>query len=311
MQRGHIDGPAVSQATLDHLASAISTEPDARARLEAARGRVHAWLGHPDQAAAAYTAALVVEARPDTFHQLTELPRSPAVDAAVLQACPTVRPNIDANNVIDFVDTCLTAAHGEPTRLQWDGVSQDLVAHRTEMDRRAAEAERLAAEAKRKAAEEAAKAAEDAAKQEQYAAAAVFAAGTCSFGDCAHKGWEIRAKDGTIRVSCNFGDCLAKGWETRFPDGKTARTSCNFGECMVKGWETRYPDGQTARTSCNFGECATKGWETRLPDGNTARTSCNFSECYVKGWETRLPDGRNIRCSCNFGECLKKGTECR
>ncbi|MCX4246575.1 hypothetical protein [Paraliomyxa miuraensis] len=317
VQRGRVNGEGLASSTISHLGDAIAAEPDATASLELARGHVHTWIGQYDEAVACYVASLRADQQLSTFLEMLLLPHSPAVNAAVLEACPELRAQVDPSQVPDFVEACLAAAGGDSKRLEWKGVKKDLVAHRTEMDRRAEEErirqeeERIRQEEeRRRAEEEAAAAAALAAKQAQYTVAAVFAAGDCSFGDCMHKGWEIRTDEGTIRVTCNFGECLTKGWEARFPDGGTARTSCNFGECMTKGWETRFPDGETARTSCNFGECATKGWETRLPDGGTARTSCNFGECYTKGWETRLPDGGGVRCSCNFGDCLGKGTSC-
>ncbi len=310
VQRGTVNGPALARSTLDHLGEAITAEPDAKASLELARGHVYAWTGEPDQAVAAYAASLAVDPQMSTFAEMAQLPHTPAVDGAVLEACPGMRKQVEEPLLPDFVEVCLQAAGGDSSRLKWDGIKKDLVAHRKEMDRRAEEERKRAEEERKRAEEEAALAAAEAAKQAQYVTAAVFAAGDCSFGDCMHKGWEIRTDAGTIRVSCNFGECLTKGWEASFPDGTRARTSCNFGECMTKGWETDFPDGSRARTSCNFGECATKGWDTSLPSGGTARTSCNFGECYTKGWETSLPDGGRVRCDCNFGDCLQKGTSC-
>jgi hypothetical protein len=310
VQRGKVNGPALARSALDHLGEAITAEPAATASLELARGHVHAWLGSPDEAVVAYVASLAADPQMSTFVEMLALSHTPAVDAAVLDACPGMRTKVDSAQLADFIEACLQAAGGDSSKLKWDGIKKDLVAHRQEMERRAEE-ERIRAEEERKRAEEeAALAAAESAKQAQYTVAAVFAAGDCSFGDCMSKGWEIRTDAGTIRVSCNFGECLTKGWEAQFPDGGTARTSCNFGDCMQKGWETSFPDGSTARTSCNFGECATKGWETSLPNGGTARTSCNFGECYTKGWETSLPEGGTVRCSCNFGDCLAKGTSC-
>ena len=287
VQRGHVNGPGLARSTLGHLEQALSAEPEAAPALQLARGDMHQLLGESDEAAAAYTASLEAEARMEPFLALLALPPGPAVDGAVVQACPTVRPLVAEPEVPDFVESCLKAAGGDGERLEWSGIKGDLVAHGREMERRAEEQRRLEEEERRRAEEEAAAAAAMEAKQAQYQVAAVFAAGDCSFGDCMTKGWEIRTGEGTIRVSCNFGKCLENGWEARFPDGGTARTTCNFGECMQKGWETRFPDGSSARTSCNFGECATKGWETRLPDGGS------------------------VRCSCNFGDCLQKGTDCR
>jgi len=311
VQRGTINGPLLGRSTLDHLGEAITAEPAATASLELARGRVHTWLGDPDQAATAYVASLGADPQLSTFAELAALSHTPAVDAAVLGQCPTMRQKVtDPALVPDFVEVCLQAAGGDSSKLKWDGLKKDLVAHKNEMARRAEE-ERIRAEEERKRAEEeAVLAAAAAAKAAQYVTAAVFAAGDCSFGDCMKNGWEIRTDTGTIRVSCSFSDCLKNGWEASFPDGGTARTSCNFSDCMKNGWETRFPDGDTARTSCSFSDCAKNGWETSLPDGSSARTSCNFSECYTKGWETSLPDGGRVRCDCNFGDCLANGTKC-
>lgn len=313
VQRGTINGALLGRSTLDHLGEALAaeTEPTGKATLELARGRVHTWLGKPDDAVPCYVAALTVDPQLTTFAELASLGHTPAVDAAVLGACPGMRTQVtDPALVPDFVEVCLQAAGGDSSKLKWDGLKKDLVAHRKEMERRAEE-ERIRAEEERKRAEEeAALAAAQAAKQAQYVTAAVFAAGDCSFGDCMKNGWEIRTDAGTVRVSCSFSDCLKNGWEASFPDGGTARTSCSFSDCMKNGWETRFPDGSTSRTSCSFSECATNGWETSLPDGTSVRTSCNFSECYTKGWETSLPDGGRIRCDCNFGDCLQNGTKC-
>ena len=299
VQRGHVNGPGLARATLDHVQDAIAAEPEAAADLHQAAGGIHQRLGEDDRAAAAYTASFDARARMEPFLALLTLPRDPVVNAAILGVCPRVRPLVTGPETADFVEACLVAAGGDGAQLQWEGVEGDLAAHQQEMARRAEE--------ERRQAEEAAAAA---AQRARVQVAAVFAAGRCSFGDCAGNGWEIQTEAGTVRVRCNFGDCLHKGWEAQFPDGSRARTSCNFGECMQKGWQTRLPDGQTAQTSCNFGECATKGWQTRLPDGSTAQTSCNFGECYTKGWQTRLPDGGRVDCRCNFGDCLQNGTDC-
>jgi hypothetical protein len=311
VQRGTINGPLLGRSTLDHLGEAITAEPGAVASLELARGRVHTWLGKPDDAATAYVASLAADPQLSTFAELAALSHTPAVDTAVIGICPDMRKQVtDPALLPDFVEVCLQAAGGDSSKLKWDGIKKDLVAHRKEMEKRAEE-ERIRAEEERKRAEEeAVLAAAQAAKAAQYVTAAVFAAGTCSFGDCMKNGWEIRTDSGTIRVSCSFSDCLKNGWEASFPDGGSARTTCSFSDCMKNGWETRFPDGSSARTSCSFSDCAKNGWETSLPDGSSARTSCNFSECYTKGWETSLPDGGRVRCDCNFSDCLANGTSC-
>lgn len=289
VQRGTINGPLLGRNTLDYLGKALEaeTEPTGKATLELARGRVHTWLGKPDDAVPCYVAALTADPQVSTFAELASLGHTPAVDAAVLEACPGMRKQVtDPALVPDFVEVCMQAAGGDSSKLKWDGLKKDLVAHRKEMDRRAEEERVRAEEERKRAEEEAALAAAQAAKTAQYVTAAVFAAGTCNFGDCMKNGWEIRTDAGTVRVSCSFSDCLKNGWEASFPDGGTARTSCSFSDCSKNGWETS------------------------LPDGSSARTSCNFSECYTKGWETSLPDGGRVRCDCNFSDCLANGTSC-
>ncbi len=308
--RGRIDGPAIGGEALGYLAGAKEAEPAATFDLALAEGGIHTRLGDDGAALRAFVAAFAAEPRVEAFNAMVQLPRDASSDAAVLGACGTIRPEIADDGLADFVGLCLDRSGGDPAGLTWSGAERDLVAYNDEMARRE-EAARIAEEERRKEEElAAAAAAEEAVKRELYQVAAVFAAGRCEFGDCAHKGWSVRVDQGEIRVTCSFGDCLTRGWEARFPDGKTARTDCSFGECLQRGWETRFPDGSSARTSCSFGECATKGWETRLPDGSTSRTSCSFGECFTKGWETTLPDGGRIRCSCSFGECLTRGTEC-
>lgn len=315
--RGHVDGPGLGRTTLKYIEEAITAEPDATVTLELARGDVHALMGDTDAAVAAYAASFAIDQNKQTFLVILSLPHGPAVDAAVVETCPVVRPQITDPEIPDFVAACLAASGGNRKALGWKSAKKDLAAHDKEMARRAEEERlraeeeaRLAEEQRLREEEEARLAAEQAAKTAQYVVAAVFAAGDCNFGDCMHDGWEIRTDEGSIRVSCNFGKCLSDGWEARFPDGSTARTTCNFGKCMEDGWETRFPDGTSARTSCNFGKCATDGWETHLPDGSSARTSCNFGKCYTDGWETRLPDGGTVRCSCQFSDCLGNGTQC-
>jgi len=307
--RGRIDGPVIGAEALGYLGEAKEAEPAAIYDLALAEGGIHRHLGDDEAALQAFAAALAAEPRLGAFQAIVALPRGASSDAAVVAACATIRPEID-EELADFVGLCLERSGGDPSALTWSGADRDLVVYKSEMARRE-EAARVAEEERRKEEELAAiAAADEAAKRELYQVAAVFAAGRCEFGDCAHRGWSVRVDQGEVRVSCSFGDCLTRGWEARFPDGKTARTDCSFGECLQRGWQTRFPDGSTAQTSCSFGECATRGWETRLPDGSTSRTTCSFSECFTRGWETSLPDGGQIRCTCSFGECLTRGTEC-
>jgi len=308
--RGRIDGPVIGAEALGYLGEAKEAEPAATFDLALAEGGIHRRLGDDEAALQAIVAAFAAEPRLEAWGAMVELPRGASSDAAVVTACATIRPEIGDEGLADFVGLCLERSGGDPSGLTWSGADRDLVAYNTEMARRE-EAARVAEEERRKEEELAAvAAAEEAAKRELYQVAAVFAAGRCEFGDCAHRGWSVRVDQGEVKVSCSFGDCLTRGWEARFPDGKTARTDCSFGECLQRGWQTRFPDGSTAQTSCSFGECATRGWETRLPDGSTSRTTCSFSECFTRGWETSLPNGGQIRCTCSFGECLTRGTEC-
>jgi hypothetical protein len=143
-----------------------------------------------------------------------------------------------------------------------------------------------------------------------YYAAATFASGSCSFGDCLKDGWTTRTADGDVESHCSFGDCAKDGWTSRHPDGTESSTSCSFGDCFKDGWTTRHPDGTESETSCSFGECMKDGWTTRHPDGTESSTSCNFSDCAKDGWTTRLPSGSEISCSCNFNDCLKDGASC-
>ena len=310
VELGRIDGPQIGAEALGYLATAKEAEPEARYDLLLAEGGIDRHLGDTEGALAAFVSAFELDPQRQAFAAIVDLPRSASSDAAVVQLCARFRPMIADNEVFDYVGLCLDRSGGDPAALTWDGAEREIVAFNEELARRQ-EAQRIAEEEAAREAEAAAiAAAEEAAKLELYQVAAVFAAGTCSFGDCAHRGWSIRVDGGEIRVSCSFGECLERGWEARFPDGSTARTTCSFGECMQRGWETRFPDGSTARTTCSFGECATRGWETRLPDGSVSRTSCSFGECFTRGWETSLPNGRRIRCNCSFGECLTRGTEC-
>ncbi len=314
VERGRIDGPQIGAEALGYLATAKEAEAEARYDLLIAEGGLDRRLGDSEGAVVAFVSAFEIDPQREAFGAIVDLPRSASSDAAVVSLCARFRPMIQDDEIFDYVGLCLDRSGGDPAALTWEGADREVVAFKEELARRQ-EAQRIAEEEAAREAEAAAlaaaeKAAEEAAKLELYQVAAVFAAGTCSFGDCAHRGWSIRVDGGEIRVSCSFGECLERGWEARFPDGSTARTSCSFGECMQRGWETRFPDGSTARTSCSFGECATRGWETRLPDGSVSRTSCSFGECFTRGWETSLPNGRRIRCSCSFGECLTRGTEC-
>lgn len=233
----------------------------------------------------------------EAFNELAAVPRAPDVDAAVVRACPRVRPAVPAESVPDFVGACLDAAGNDAKQLKWASAKADIAAYKKAADARArAEAE----------------AAENAKAQAQTLAGALalmFAAGRCEFSDCAKNGWTASTDGGSVQARCSFQKCLTDGWTTQMPDGSDVRTRCSFGDCMKNGWETDLPGG-TARTSCSFGDCAKNGWETGLPSGDRARTTCNFSDCFTQGWETRFPDGRTIRCRCEFSKCLENGATC-
>jgi hypothetical protein len=143
-----------------------------------------------------------------------------------------------------------------------------------------------------------------------YYAAATFASGSCSFGNCLSDGWTTSTPGGTVTTACSFGDCGKDGWTSNHPDGTTSTTSCHFGDCFKDGWTTSHPDNTRSETSCSFGDCLKDGWRTTMPDGSTSETSCNFGDCTKDGWTTRLPSGSTVTCSCNFGDCLKDGASC-
>lgn len=231
------------------------------------------------------------------FGELAAVPRAPEVDAAVLRACPRVRPAVPAEAVADFTGACLDAAGGDARKLKWASLKADLAAHRK------------AVEARARAEAEAAEAARDQARTLAGALSLMFAAGRCEFSDCAKNGWSAAVDGGTVQARCSFQKCLTDGWSTAMPDGTEVRTRCSFGDCMKNGWETDLPGG-SARTSCSFGDCAKNGWETRLPSGDSARTTCEFGDCFGQGWETRFPDGRAVRCRCEFSKCLENGATC-
>lgn len=256
-----------------------------RATLEISRGALRFEQGRPDEAAGHFLAAVELEPTYELFSLLITVPKSPTSDAAVLQACPKVRPAITGEQLPDFVAVCLDAAAGDRKQLAWKTAKADLKAHDTEMARRAEEERLRQEEEARLAAEQAEQAAAQAAQAELWATAAVFAAGNCRFSNCLTDGWETSTDQGTVTTSCRFSNCLKDGWETRFPDGSSATTTCRFSDCMKDGWETR------------------------MPDGSTATTSCRFSDCFKDGWETSMPTG-TITCSCRFSDCLKDGTDC-
>jgi hypothetical protein len=280
-----------------------------RATIELIRGSLRLAQSRPDEAAGHFLAAVEIEPSYELWAVLVSVPKSPTSDAAVLQACPKVRPAVAAEQLPDFVAVCLDAAAGDRQQLTWKSSKADLKTHDLEMARRAEEERLRQEEEARLAAEQAELAAAAAAQADLWASAAVFAAGRCRFSNCLTDGWETSTDQGTVTTTCRFSNCLKDGWETHFPDGSSATTTCRFSDCMKDGWETRFPDSSTATTSCRFSNCPVDGWETRLPDGDTATTSCRFQDCFKDGWETSMPSG-TITCSCRFSDCLKDGTEC-
>jgi hypothetical protein len=314
--RGKVPASVVDEARadLDKQYAAVekgkgADEVSSRVTIETARGHLFATEGRNDEAVARYLAALLEQPTLPLFNVMAGLPKSSVSDAAVLQTCPLIRPQIDEAGLPDFIALCLDAAAGDRTKLTWKNVKKDYKIHDAEMERRAEEAARIAEE-ERLAAEAAAEAAAVAAAQSQmWTIAAVFASGRCRFQNCLVDGWEDDTDQGTVTTTCRFQNCLKDGWETRFPDGSSATTTCRFQDCMKDGWETRFDDGSTATTTCRFQNCPVDGWETRLPDGNSATTTCRFQNCFKDGWETSMPDG-SIQCTCRFQDCLKDGIEC-
>lgn len=316
VDRGRVPASHADEAwaALDAQATRLADgkSPEAlrdRATVEVARGALRFDQGRFDDAAGHFLAAVEIEPTYELFSLLASVPEGPVSDAAVLQACPKVRPAVGTGELTDFVAMCLDAAAGDRSRLTWKSAKADLAAYDSEMARRVEEERRRAEEEARLAAAEAQRAAAAAAQAQLWASAAVFAAGRCRFSNCLKDGWEASSDQGTVTTTCRFSNCLKDGWETRFPDGSMATTSCRFSDCMKDGWETRFPDGSSATTSCRFSNCPVDGWETRLPDGSTATTSCRFQNCFKDGWESRLPSG-SITCTCRFQDCLKDGTDC-
>jgi hypothetical protein len=310
VQRGAVYGPTVVRSGLAHVTAAKEKQPERMSELLVAEGRLELIRGQPEKAVATHLQAVQNDPRPDYFWLLAALPNAPGQYEAVIGVCPSVRPNVTPAEVPQFVGVCLAAANGERAALTWEGAKADLKAYDVELKRQ--EEERLRREEEERLAreEEARLAAEAAKKAQGYAAAAVFAAGRCEFGDCAKNGWTTRTDDGDVRTRCSFSKCLENGWETTFPDGSRATTRCSFSKCLENGWETSFPDGSRATTRCSFGKCATDGWETSLPDGSRSTTRCKFSKCFENGWDTNLPTGGSVSCNCSFSDCLGNGAEC-
>src|SRR5690606_2007250 len=169
-----------------------------RATVELFRGALRFEQGRPDEAAGHFLAAIELEPSYELFSVLITVPKSPTSDAAVLKACPAVRPAITSELLPDFVAVCLDAAAGDRKQLTWKTAKADLKAHDVEMERRAEE-ERLRQEQEaRLAAEQAALAAQ----AELWATAAVFAAGNCRFSNCMTDGWETSTDQGTVTTTC-------------------------------------------------------------------------------------------------------------
>lgn len=290
-----------AQGFAEKVAAAEGTPAARDGRLDVAKLRIEA-LGYLER-------AITAEPNYAAFLVLAQAPGGPEADATVARVCPGVRPKVRAEQLAEFMDTCLARVGGEAKKYKWASLKADLVVARKAAEARA-KAEALAAREAEKAEKEAEKDAEKAGTSGVFALAGVFAAGRCEFGDCLKNGWTIATANGDVRVRCNFGNCLKDGWNAELPGGGTARTRCNFGDCMKDGWDTELPGGGTARTRCNFGNCGKDGWDTQMPDGGTARARCNFGDCFKDGWDTQMPDGSTVRCKCNFGKCLTDGTSC-
>jgi hypothetical protein len=235
----------------------------------------------------------------EKFTALTGLPAWPERDAAILRACPKVRPAVPKDAVLEFFAACLRAAGDDPRALQWPGVKADLAAHRkAEDDRQKADAE-------------AAEAARTRAKTLAFAVIPLFAGGHCQASDCAGNGWTAPVEGGDLRARCSFSKCLTDGWLTELPDGTDARTRCRFSDCNKDGWDTELTGGLMMRTRCGFSDCAKNGWTLELPDGTRAETRCSGGDCFKNGWQTSFPDGRTVACRCAAGDCRTHGAECQ
>lgn len=61
-----------------------------------------------------------------SFCLIGQLPRTGDVDAALVRGCKSARPAVPGEQVPAFVAECRARAGGDATRLQWDGVKDDL-----------------------------------------------------------------------------------------------------------------------------------------------------------------------------------------
>lgn len=120
------DGAALTETTLARFDEALVVEPESAARLHAARGSLLHTVWRNDDAISAYVASLDADPRLATFDALRILPPSELLDAAVLDACPKVRPQVGQDVLVRFVATCLDAADHDASRLRWNGVERDL-----------------------------------------------------------------------------------------------------------------------------------------------------------------------------------------
>lgn len=233
------------------------------------------------------------------FTALTGLPAWPERSAAILHACPKVRPAVPNDAVPEFFAECLRAADNDPRKLQWPNVKADLAAHRKAED------------ARQKADAEAAELTRTRAKTLGFAVIPLFAGGHCQASDCAGNGWSAPVEGGDLKARCSFGKCLTDGWLTELPDGTDARTRCRFSDCNKDGWDTELAGGLMLRTRCGFSDCGRNGWTLELPDGTRAETRCSGGDCFKNGWTTSFPDGRTVGCRCVASNCRTGGAECQ
>ncbi|EDM81687.1 hypothetical protein PPSIR1_22259 [Plesiocystis pacifica SIR-1] len=130
------DAMGVDGSWLTELETALTQRLDGAGGLSAdnsllgySLAQVYLWTERPDEGAGTLLefAKLGGEGpmtSVELFDSIAGLPPSDVTNAAVLELCPTLRPQIEGVN--GFVSTCLDRAGGDISKLSWEGVLADL-----------------------------------------------------------------------------------------------------------------------------------------------------------------------------------------
>ena len=297
--------PADTDEAIALLLRAADEHLLAGAELRAQAAELYVLRDEPKRAAQLYLDALVRDPKPELFRGLLDLPCSPEVDAAVLTACPHMRPVASPTDATDLALVCLETADGDRSKLTWPEAAADLSVIDDEL--RAARSEEqhleLLATARTRVFSQR--------RLRITTIAAVFGSGLCHVENCGRGGWTGHGLDGDVTVRCGESGCLYDGWDARLPGGLVARTRCFSRDCLSRGWKTTFPDGQEIKTTCLYGKCATAGWVTYLPEGGEVQAHCTDGDCLGVGWTTTLVDASRYRCTCVREGCKNHGAECR